>query len=160
MKKLLVAVLATLSAIATANEEMYVQTAKAKIYEQPYFNATVLTSLAKSAKVSVVKKQGDWYQVTTNDHAGWASALVLAVQPPLSKVSVFTGQEENIKESARRRATTVATAGAIRGLTNEDRQRADEDAAGNFRALRHLETIRIDAKDLEAFAAPLEKQTP
>lgn len=76
--------------------------------------------------------------------------LLLADQPPMNKISVFTGNEGSLKHRARTRASNVTTAGAARGLSADDRRRAGEEKGFNFSAVDRMEALKIsDAEALK-----------
>lgn len=141
------------SLCAVAGETWFVQSAKAKILAAPKFGEAEVALLTKGAELTALEKNGAWYKVQYQGHTGWISALVIAKQPPLAKVTVLTGDEENIHSVVRRRSSAATTAGATRGLAADDRSRENDLSAGNFRAVKKLEAMTIEAQELDSFIA-------
>ena len=136
-------VLAFISQAVMGASSLYVQSARAKIMEQPSFKAKVLQSLDKGAAVEVVETQGNWIKVKYQEHTGWMAKLLLARQAPQAKPSLLQGQEQTLKESARRRASENATAAATRGLRSEDRTRMSDENHADYQALEKVEAQQV-----------------
>ena len=145
--------LVSVSLCAAAADTLFVQSAKATIFAAPKFGQAEVAQLMKGTELTALEKNGTWYKVQYQEKVGWISALVIGNHPPMDKVTVLTGDEQNIKTVARRRSSGATTAGATRGLAADDRSR-ENDLAGNFRALRKLEGMTaVESTELEAFIA-------
>ena len=136
---------------ATAEQVMYVQSAKANVMTEPDFNAGLVDVLQKGNTVKVVKEQGRWSQVSHQNATGWMFTLLLASQPPMDKVSVLQGKEEQLEKSARRRASTEVTAAATRGLRNDERIQTNEAGAGDYDELQTMEAVEIKEAEVRKF---------
>jgi hypothetical protein len=55
------------------------------------------------------------------------------------------------REHTRRRASAVVTAGATRGLTPQERERAHQQGLADYGALSRLEQMVIDTAQVEDF---------
>lgn len=153
MKKLnvIVAVCALLLIAAMPNE-VYVQSAKAKIHEKPSFAAAQVTSVVKGTKLVVLEQSRRWYKVSAGDKSGWVSSMLVASYPPMNRVTVITDEQQDISQDARRRASAVTTAAAARGLTEDDRRRLGRSGElTDYRALEKLEAMMISNKELIDF---------
>jgi len=143
--------LAMLHFSAGAQQVMYVQSAKANLMAGPSFDSQLLGVLQKGESVTLVKEQGRWVQVTYQTSQGWMSKLLLAQQPPMDKVSVLKGKEEQLETSARRRASTNATAAATRGLRSDDHDRMSDSSKPDYNELQEMEAIEVQEAEVRQF---------
>lgn len=142
-KSIIFLLLTLLSQAVFGSANMYVQSARAKIMEQPSFKAKVMLNLEKGAEVETIETNGNWIKVKYNEQTGWISKLLLASQQPQPKASLLQGQEQTLKDSARRRASENATAAATRGLRNEDRSRMSDGNHADYEALEKVESQQV-----------------
>ena len=136
---------------ATAEQVMYVQSAKANVMTGPGFKARLVGVLQKGDAVTVVNEQGRWSQVSYQNAIGWMFTLLLANQPPMDKVSVLQGKEEQLEKSARRRSSAEVTAAATRGLRNDERIRINEAGEGDYDELQTMEAVEIKEDEVRKF---------
>ncbi|WP_455212102.1 SH3 domain-containing protein [Kaarinaea lacus] len=136
---------------AIAEQVMYVQSAKANVMASPAFDSELLNVLKKGESVTVLKEQGRWSQVTYLESNGWVSKLLLASQPPMDKVSVLQGKEDQLENTARRRASTNVTAAATRGLRNDDRARMNDGGKTDYDELQEMEAVEIKEAEVRRF---------
>lgn len=140
---------------AYALQTVYVQSEKAKILGAPAFGAEKVAEAAKGQELQVLEKKGRWYKVLSGDKSGWVAELVVGPTPPLGKVTVFTGEEKDIGQESRRRASQVTSAAAARGLTEEDRKRLGHKDVADYGALQKVEGINITDSELAGFREAL-----
>lgn len=151
MKRLWIVVLfGTMVMNAAMAESLYVQSLKGDVMAQPAFNAAKVGSVQRGDQLMLLKRQGVWCQVKFDGKQGWMPKLLLAEQPPMKKVSVFTGNENVLKHKARVRASNVTTAGAARGLSS-DRRRVTAVKGANFSAVDQMEALQISEADALKF---------
>jgi uncharacterized protein YgiM (DUF1202 family) len=144
-------VLAIVHFSASAEQVMYVQSAKANLMAGPGFDTELVTVLQKGDPVTPVKEQGRWIHVNSESSSGWMAKLLLANQPPMEKLSVLKGKHKQLEKSARQRASTGATAAATRGLRNEDRTRMSDAGKPDYSELRQMEAIEIKEAEVRKF---------
>lgn len=137
-------------------ETLYVQSQKAYLMQAPKFNAGKLLMLKKGDPVESIQRQGNWYQVTSNDSVGWLSKLLLKPHPPLEKVSILARADADFKENVRRRSSSIVTAGAARGLASEERSRIHQQNEANYYALKQLESLQTKEQELTRFSEALQ----
>lgn len=130
---------------------LYIQSKKAKILALPKFKAAVVTTVKKGDELVLLGKKGNWYQVRIGEKAGWISKLLVSSKPPMKKVSLFSTLYRFFNKKSRRRASTVVTAGAVRGLTADDRKRASQDIHSNYAALEIMEQFSVSEEELDTF---------
>lgn len=138
---------------AAAEQAMYVQSAKANLMTGPGFDTELVTVLQKGDAVTMVKEQGRWVQVTlpSSSGNGWMSKLLLGNQPPMKKVSVLKGKQEQLEKSARRRASASASAAATRGLRDDERVRMNDADKPDYNELQNMEAVEVKEAEVRAF---------
>jgi len=155
MRTLLVIILFGLSITAASADSLYVQSDKARLTAAPSFGAAKVATLKKGDELTVTQEQNDWYRVDINGNTGWIPRLLVSPHKPMSRISVLTGEKDSVKKSARRRASNVTTAGAARGLANDDRRRSSQDEAADYAAVKSMESATIPQKEVEKFGKTL-----
>ena len=151
---LLITTLLTTSGLCFAEQNLlYVQSSKAKMMAQPKFSAEVVSTLQQGTELELIEREKRWVYVQEGGQTGWVSSFLLSKQPPLKKISVLENREaQNLEDSARRRASAVTTAGAARGLSAEDRKRANAQNKADFLALEQVEDFQLSASEVQSFA--------
>lgn len=145
---LLLFTLAPLSAVQA--EQLYVQSQQAALLAEPRADAPVISRLSQGAALEVLESAPAWYKVRQAEQEGWVFRYFLAAHPPLNKVAPALTKSVD-KEHARRRASAVVTAGATRGLTPQDRQRAHEMGIANYSSLARMKENAVDAEQVQRF---------
>jgi hypothetical protein len=133
---------------------VYVQSLKASVMSGPSFKSDRAFEAQRGEELAVREKSGMWYKVSLGERTGWVPALVVGPRPPMGKVSVFTGEEEDISASSRRRASAVTSAAAARGLTEDDRRRLGHRGVADFYALGKIESVTVTDAELSGFMEP------
>ncbi len=152
MYRVILASICTLAVMPVCAETLYVQSVKAKVLSAPSFKADQVLELSKGDAVELIEQKGAWYQVSHSEHQGWVSRLLVAPHPPRSKVSYISGEDaETIDKGARVRASKVATAGAARGLSADERRRASTETVADFFALHRMETLSVENSEVMTF---------
>lgn len=139
-------------ASAVAADTVYVVSAKAKVFATPAFDAAVVIVANKGETLTVLEKSDQWLKVTSQQHTGWISTLVVGDKPPAAKVTVIREIAPDApKEDVRRRTSSSASAAAARGLRQDDRARANESNQANYPAVEKMEAVKVDEKEVESF---------
>jgi hypothetical protein len=147
----LLAVASILSFAVQAAELVYVQSKQAKVFESPAFNAQVVTTAAKGAALEKLAQEGRWLKVSYQDHQGWVPELLVGPRPPLNKISVINDEAADLKQNARRRASTTTSTAAARGLRNDDRARQSDDAVADYSALTEMDGFAVSDDEAQEF---------
>lgn len=152
---ILVAIAANMLLVVGAHAEQayYVQSSKAKILAAPTFSARVVDEVTLGQMLTMKGKQGSWIKVERNGQVGFVSALLLATRPPLNRVKFIQADATEIKQGVRRRTSSFSSAAAARGLTKDDRKRADVDDNINYKAVYKMEALTISDSEVAQFAA-------
>lgn len=136
--------------IAHADVTVYVQSLQAKIMQQPDFSASVIGTAKRGDTLSVTARKGAWYQIQFAEKIGYIAALLVADHPPRNGKRAINA-DANIGNNARRRASAVATAGATRGLTSDDRKRASQNGVADYSALNFMDKAAVSEIQAEDF---------
>lgn len=143
-------VLATSVALA-AQETYYVQSAKAKILNEPSFKSPVVREVQKGQTLIALGKEGNWIKVKIEFETGYVSALVVSKQPPMNRIAMIRAEDQELRQSVRRRASTYSSAAAARGLTQESRRRLSKDEKADYFNLQKVEAITVSREAVEKF---------
>ncbi len=136
-----------------ADSTYFVQSATAKVMAQPSFKAEVIATLKRGDKFSAADKQSNWVKVTRDGKIGYVSSLLLATHAPLNKPEIVKAGDTAIDKGVRRRASSYSSAAAARGLTKEDRKRADEEGKADYSAVIKMESLTVKEGEVNNFAA-------
>lgn len=146
--KYVLVLLSMLPLIAMA-ETLYVQSKAAKIYSEKSFKSSSLGEFKRGQQLEMISKEGSWIKVRTGKLEGWMPTLLLSDQKPVRKDSVLLEKSKDIKETARRRASSTSVAGAARGLQGEEG--SDEVGEADYDALEKVESIKHSEDEIKSF---------
>jgi uncharacterized protein YgiM (DUF1202 family) len=150
-KTLFFIMLFSMAQTVSASTMLYVQSATAKLLQQPSFKAGLVVSVDKGVKLEVIETSGRWIKVKHNEQVGWVSKLLVSNTPPAAKPSLLQGRDEELEAKARRRASSSATAAATRGLRSEDRSRMSDEKHVDYEALQQVENVKVKKDEVEQF---------
>ncbi len=136
-----------------AQSVYYVQSAKAKILSGSSFKSTVIAVVEKGHQLTSTGREGSWVKVQIKDKEGYVPSLLLAAYPPLEKSGVIKADDPEVKQGVRRRASSFTSAAAARGLTSEDRKRANIEDRVDLNALEKMESLTLTADEVTQFMA-------
>ena len=124
--------------------------------ETPAFSAALVTKIPKGSVLELVEKKGSWYQVKYQTHNGWVSKFLVSKKKPKAKIIVSTeeGSVPNKGRSLRKRASSVSTAAAARGLAS-DEENGVVQRESDREALERIESFEISEEDLDQFMEAL-----
>ncbi len=155
MKKatlLIAALVAVLyAAVSFGAQVVYVQSLKAKIMSSPSFKSGVLGEAVKGTKLVSSGREGSWIKVAFKNKAGYVSSMLLSTHAPMERIGLIKGEETDIKQNVRRRASTYTSAAAARGLTQDDRRRLSRDEKTDYGALDKVESFTLSADEVSRF---------
>ncbi len=139
-----------LIAMADSGDEgqWYVQTDRAAVFEDPSFGGDPVARLAQGLSVESLEEVDGWHRIRVEDVSGWMPGMVLREDPPTRRQSRIDDAAE-LDSSARRRASAVTTAGAIRGV--EEDERLLEDPNLDIEALRRMEELGASPEEAMQF---------
>jgi len=133
---------------ADADGQWYVQTDRAAVFDEPSFGDDPVARLAQGLPVESLEQQDGWHRIQVEEVSGWMPGMVLRESPPTQRQSQIDDQAE-LDASSRRRASAVTTAGAIRGV--EEDERLLDDPNLDIEALRRMEELGASPEDAMQF---------
>lgn len=136
---------------AFAEDILYVQSARAKVYAKPSFNGEVLFELTKGYKVTALGKEGNWQKVIVSGKTGYIPLFLLGKNPPLEKVTLSKERLSVEPENPRSRVSHTTAVAGVRGLSQERRARLGKEEKVNYEALEKIENIKISDEELKFF---------
>jgi len=148
---ILLSVFIAIPASAIASDVMYVMSARAKLLSSPSFGSKTISNVTKGEKILAVEKKANWYKVKYNDKTGWVSRLSVSSHPPLKRSRRMAKADTKLLENSRRRASSVSTTAAVRGLTDIDRSRVSNGEQMDYASVELMEKFEIADKDLVSF---------
>jgi len=153
MKKisLLLALVLATPLLANAEDYIYVMSARAKILTSPAFGSPSVGNVLKGEKLESIEKNNNWYKVKYQNKTGWLSRLSVSYHPPMKRTRRMAGVDKKMLNNSRRRASTVSTTAAIRGLRNIDRSRVNDVEVMDYASLERMEAYQVDDTDVYAF---------
>lgn len=151
LTSLLVALLLPLTVTTALAETMYIQSKQAKLLSEPNFKSPSIIQLEKSTPVEVIMKKGRWTEVEFKGKRGWLSSFLLSTNPPINKVNILKGDNADLSKSARKRASSVTTAGAARGLSADERMRNSDLQQTDYTALEKIEEMAPSEEQIDKF---------
>lgn len=136
--------------LSYADTSYYVQSTNATVRSGPSFGAKVIAKVNKGQMLSSTSKSGDWIQVKIDGKEGYISHLLVTTHPPLDKTTVIKADEQEIKPTARRRASSFTSAAAARGLTDEEKKREGVEKA-DYKAVDKMEAVKVTPEEVKKF---------
>ena len=136
--------------LSYADTSYYVQSTNATVRSGPSFGAKVIAKVSKGQMLSSTSKSGDWIQVKIDGKEGYISHLLVTTHPPLDKTTVIKADEQEIKPTARRRASSFTSAAAARGLTDEEKKREGIEKA-DYKAVDKMEAVKVTPEEVKKF---------
>lgn len=137
--------------VSHAESEYYVQSASAKIWLDASFKSKVIGEAGRGKLLMSTGQEGSWIKVKFDNQNGYVPSLLLSMHPPLEKTAIIKAEDSEIKEGVRRRASSYSSAAAARGLSKEDRQRADVEEGTDYGALQNMESPKFTDKEIKQF---------
>lgn len=131
--------------INTANAE-FIKSLKAKIYEAPQMSSKVLYELNQGEEIAIKSLDKNWREISHTKGKGWINSLLISTNPPQTKESLLQ-KAEDISSNARSRPSALSTAGAARGLLEDNSGMLSSLKEVNVNELVKLESFYISPKD-------------
>lgn len=136
--------------LAAAEQPLYVQSQQAAMLAEARADAAVIAQLARGDAVQLLDSNPSWHKVRKGEQEGWVFRYFLAAHPPLQQAAPALADDVD-RDHARRRASAVVTAGATRGLTQQERERAHQQGVADYNALTRMEDTVVDSAQVQLF---------
>ncbi len=134
-----------------ADESLYVQPFKAKIFSKPSISSDVLGTVDSGFQFVSTGTEGRWLKLDFKGKQGFIPVVQAARTPPLGKAGA-QDVEAAPKVSARARtSSSSAVVAGMKGLTYEDRARITKEERSDFEALEKVDALKISPDDLKQF---------
>lgn len=130
----------------------YVQSVKAKVMTGPSFKSGVIGEVSKGYKLAASGREGSWVKVKFSEKDGYVSSLLVSTHPPFEKAGVIKGEDAEIKQGVRRRASSYTSAAAARGLAQDDRRRLSKEEKVDYESLEKVEAFNLSPEEINRFA--------
>jgi len=137
--------------MANAEEVLYVMSARAKILENPAFGSKTVDNVLKGEKLIGVDKKANWFKVKYGEKVGWLSRLSVSYHPPMKRKRRMASVDRKLIKNSRRRASSVSTTAAVRGLRNIDRSRVNNKDVMDYASLEKMESFNVEQAEVFAF---------
>lgn len=137
--------------LVQAESVYYVQSINATVRSDPSFGAKVIAKVAKGQSLTQISREGSWIKVKVEGKEGYISSLLVSKQPPLEKQTVIKAEDDEIKPTARRRASSFTSAAAARGLTDEERKREGIEEGPDYKAVTKMESVKVTPEEVKQF---------
>ncbi len=134
-----------------AQTEYYVQSVRAKVMSAPSFKSGVISEVSRGRKLPSSGREGSWVKVRISDQDGYISSLLVSTHPPFEKTGVIKGEEAEIKQGVRRRASSYTSAAAARGLAQDDRRRLNKEETVDYDSLEKVEAFTVGPDEVALF---------
>jgi hypothetical protein len=134
-----------------AETEYYVQSVKAKVMAGPSFKSGVIYEVSRGYKLASTGREGSWVKVRISDKDGYVPSLLVSTHPPFETTGVIKGEEADIKQGVRRRASSYTSAAAARGLAQDDRKRLSKEEKIDYESLEKVEAFTVSADEVTRF---------
>jgi len=153
MKKLCLILALFVAAPVTAfsGDIMYIMSARAKLLTDPAFGSKTIENVSKGEKILAIEKKSNWYKVIYNEKTGWVSRLSVSSHPPLKRSRRMAKADTKLMNNSRRRASSVSTTAAVRGLTDIDRSRVSNDEKMDYASVTLMENYHIEDNEIVTF---------
>lgn len=145
--KVLVVCLFFISSIGYA-DTMFIKSNKVKVFEEPKLASAVVIELDKGQQVEIVAIKGLWYQIKTGNKVGWVSKYLLSKEEVNSKPDRQKLRSINLKQNARKRASSFSTAAAARGLSAGQ---ITGDIKDDIKAVKKMEETEVKEDEVKSF---------
>lgn len=140
-----------LTTVLYAQTEYYVQSVKAKVMSGPSFKSGIISEVSRGHKLASSGREGSWVKVRISDKDGYVSSLLVSTHPPFEKTGIIKGEEADIKQGVRRRASSFTSAAAARGLTQDDRRRLGQEEKIDYDSLERVESFTLSPDEINRF---------
>ncbi len=136
---------------SVAEESLFVQPFKAKIFAKPSIASEVLGLVDSGYKFVSSGKEGSWVKLAFKGKQGFIPLVQTSINPPLGR-NTAQSVDASPKLGARARtSSSSAVVAGMKGLTYEDRARITKGEQSDFEALDKVESLKISPDELKSF---------
>jgi len=143
-------IILAISSSAIAADKLGVISRDANLYDKPFRDSTVIAELPTATAITILKRQGGWYQIKATEKQGW----VRLTRVRLNRKNNNQPESDNETESGvgalltglttgRGKSSQDTTATAVKGLGEEELRNAEPDED----ALNSLDSFAVDSSE-------------
>lgn len=136
---------------AVAEEILFVQPFRSKVYAKPSIASDVLGLVDSGFQFNSTGKEGNWVKLEFKGKHGFIPAVQTAKTPPLGKSTAQVADSSPKLSVRSRTSSSTAVVAGMKGLTYEDRARVTKGERSDYDALDKVESLKISADELKAF---------
>lgn len=137
--------------VFAAEDVLFVQPFKAKIYSKPAISSDVLGTVESGFQFASTGKEGNWVKLVYKGKSGFVPSVQTAKTPPLGKAAVQSGEAGPKLGARARTSSSSAVVAGMKGLTYEDRARITKGEHSDFGALDKVDAFKISPEELKQF---------
>lgn len=134
-----------------AEDVLFVQPFKAKIFSKPAISSDVLGTVESGFQFTSTGREGSWVKLVYKGKAGFVPAVQTAKTPPLGKSAAQSGDTSPKLGARARTSSSSAVVAGMKGLTYEDRARVTKGEHSDFGALDKVDALKITPEELKQF---------
>ena len=151
----LLALLALAGPLPAWAEQLATVLLDTELRAEPYSDAGVITALPAKATLTILQRQGGWYQARHGTQSGWVRMSAIRMGEAAGGGSSGISETLQFLSTGRSDASGVTVATGIRGLDAAD----VANATPNHQAVRRLERFQVSAAQARSFAANAQLQS-
>ena len=136
---------------AIADETLYVQPFKAKVFAKPSLSSEMLGAVDSGFQLVSTGKEGNWVKLDYKGKQGFIPAVQTAKTPPLGKSTAQSVDASPRLAARARTSSSSAVVAGMKGLTYEDRARVTKGERSDFESLDKVESLKISSDELRSF---------
>jgi hypothetical protein len=127
------------------SEELFIKALLTSAYDSPN-KEKMIKKLKRGQKINFLKKEGTWVQAEHEGKNIWVMKIATSSSPPAKRKSLFSNKKVNLKNKARKRASSFSSAASVRGFMQGKKETFSIMSAKDEKALRRMESYKIKEK--------------
>lgn len=135
----------------SAEDVLFVQPFKAKIFSKPAISSDVLGTVESGFQFASAGREGSWVKLVYKGKTGFVPSVQTAKTPPLGKSIAQSGDTSPKLGARARTSSSSAVVAGMKGLTYEDRARVTKGEHSDFGALDKVDALKISPEELKQF---------
>lgn len=133
-------------------EEIYVQSVKAKIKQEPNSSAADAFEVERGNTLEKIETQGLWIKIKFKNKTGWINKILTSPNKPVGQSDLLKLTDESVEKVTRKRTSNYSVSASTRGLVSSNRNRANaKKYRANFKSLEDLEDQGVSKQEVNDF---------
>jgi uncharacterized protein YgiM (DUF1202 family) len=126
----------------------YIKSVKAKVMTEASNSSPVKFELNQGEEIKELAVDKNWIQIEHTQRQGWVPKLLISKDKPL-KIESALSKGEDISGNARSRASAMTSAGAARGLMQDNSNMLSSLKGVDMKAVQKLESFYVDPRGIK-----------